>query len=316
MTCDELGPELIDYIKGELEPERLKTVETHLAKCAHCRTEAEGLKQTLAALRGELVPIELSAHFRLALADRIDEAATRGRSTLPRAAQPSERRVPGMRKSAAALLLDHARRSPYFAASLLAHAAMLALVCAVLLRDAHVTREEKLHNAASEPASEPATYTALASPRYAAYLSRSEARRIETEAQRTDGDVRVSLATLYFVEDADLVLTVDRELGCVKGYYAAAEGENSRAALLQRNPGAAEARIENATLVVPSRLAACLRPSLNLVVFSLNDRLELWSKPTWESFGKEFAAAPAGSTETALADCRAAALPSRREERA
>ena len=54
--CDMLGALLSERRRGELDPEQAHALEAHLAECARCRTEAQGLESVLAAV--ELPPID------------------------------------------------------------------------------------------------------------------------------------------------------------------------------------------------------------------------------------------------------------------
>jgi type II secretory ATPase GspE/PulE/Tfp pilus assembly ATPase PilB-like protein len=48
MTCEEARDELIAYTRGELNEERTKAVEEHLARCAGCTRELEGAREVMA----------------------------------------------------------------------------------------------------------------------------------------------------------------------------------------------------------------------------------------------------------------------------
>src|SRR5215471_14565106 len=54
--CEMLGALLSERRRGELAPEQAHAFEAHLAECARCRTEAQGLESVLAAV--ELPPID------------------------------------------------------------------------------------------------------------------------------------------------------------------------------------------------------------------------------------------------------------------
>ena len=52
MTCRELASFIVDYLAGELPPERAGAFERHLELCANCRRYLEQYGQTIAAGQG------------------------------------------------------------------------------------------------------------------------------------------------------------------------------------------------------------------------------------------------------------------------
>jgi anti-sigma factor RsiW len=50
--CDEISPQLVDYVDGELASEQVPAVEDHLASCAHCRQLVKALDQSLSIAQG------------------------------------------------------------------------------------------------------------------------------------------------------------------------------------------------------------------------------------------------------------------------
>jgi anti-sigma factor RsiW len=54
MTCEEVLAVLSDYLDGELAPEALATVETHLHACQDCARFSGRFRATLGALREHL----------------------------------------------------------------------------------------------------------------------------------------------------------------------------------------------------------------------------------------------------------------------
>jgi Putative zinc-finger/HEAT repeats len=50
MTCDDVATAIPDYLTGNLDPGALALVQAHLASCAPCRHEVEGLSETWARL--------------------------------------------------------------------------------------------------------------------------------------------------------------------------------------------------------------------------------------------------------------------------
>jgi RNA polymerase sigma-70 factor (ECF subfamily) len=69
-TCPDVLQLLSRHLEGDLDPEVCATMETHLARCAHCREACDSLKQTLALCR-QLptpdVPAPLAASIRSAI---------------------------------------------------------------------------------------------------------------------------------------------------------------------------------------------------------------------------------------------------------
>ena len=70
MECEMLGALLSERRRGELAPEQVRALEAHLAGCARCRDEAQGLESVLAAV--ELPPIS-SAELEALRARRIGD---------------------------------------------------------------------------------------------------------------------------------------------------------------------------------------------------------------------------------------------------
>jgi predicted anti-sigma-YlaC factor YlaD len=66
MTCDDVATATPDYLTGDLDPKDLELVQAHLASCASCRREAEGLSETwtrLGVLSGEAPSGRLREEF-------------------------------------------------------------------------------------------------------------------------------------------------------------------------------------------------------------------------------------------------------------
>ncbi len=288
MNCEQCKNELVDYLKDELDSEVRRQVEAHLSGCEECCKEREILEQTFDTLARELVPIELSAHFRMALAERLDAATIESgqdQPDQPHIVRSSERHIRDMKRPAVIKLWDHAKRSPYFAASLVLHAAALLIICAAVVKMQAQSR--KIVTIESrQPAN---TGSACAQPEFTAYLARKDAHRIKTRAVPVSNGMRVDLSQLYFMGKQELVLVGDDDLSCVRGYFVESESGNSRNLLMKQYPDATSGIISNAEVDLPMSLARYISASRELFVFRLKDRLEFWSRPTWNRLRRKFA---------------------------
>ena len=71
-TCRDLAELLIDFVAGELSPERRQRIEQHLKKCPPCVTYIETYKLTITLTRKlpcRPLPPELEDKLRVALAE-------------------------------------------------------------------------------------------------------------------------------------------------------------------------------------------------------------------------------------------------------
>jgi len=287
MDCEALESQLIDYLKDELAPGEREVVDAHLAGCEACRTELHALEATFDVLRRELVPIELSAHFRMALADRLDEAtqATLAAAPAHKAVRASERHIREMRRPTLVKFWDHARRSPYFAVSLLLHAAAFCIIIAILVKT-QTEQPPQMLNPDVEAAIE--QNRVLRDPGFQAFQRRADAPVIRTRAVAVAEGMQVDLAQFMVLSDETLVLVGDNELNCVQGFVAGGEDTPSVETLISQHPGASVERMEKAKVTIPQALGSYFKPSLELFVFRLNGRYEFWSQPTWNQLRKRF----------------------------
>ncbi len=291
MQCDRMGPEWIDYVKGEVGPEERNEMDAHLAACEVCRKEVEGLRRTFDALQEELVPIELSAHFRMALADRLEEATDETARVGPaseeqktRAMRASERHIREMKKPVVTRLWEHARRSPYFAVSLLAHAAALLVIFAILVKMQGAPEAPRLVVERGGPNEE---YRLHPQTRFEvpAYLTRRAAPHLSIRAVDVDDGIQVNLALFMMPDDdRDLVLVREERLGCVQGFFA--DTDEERRAIQKKHESAIVRTIEDYRLTIPTKLVARLEgerdEARDLFVFRLQDRYEFWSHASWK----------------------------------
>ena len=74
IDCEMLGAVLSERRRGELSPEEVRALDSHLAGCARCRQEASGLDAVLAAV--ELPPVSI-AELEALRARRIPDAPRR-----------------------------------------------------------------------------------------------------------------------------------------------------------------------------------------------------------------------------------------------
>jgi len=276
--CDS-APDLVEYSKGELEPAAAELVATHLRECPACRRELASIDAVFSALRRDLVPIELSAHFRLALARRIDSPAD---SAGPGRERPSVRILRECDPGTATRLVAHAKRSPYFVLSLFAHAAAVLLVAGLVFMFGR-----------KEPPAAPTLHFRLATPdaedagsarRLASAVRlRRSATRTESRARPVEGGVEVDLASLLTPPTGRLMLYGDAELGCVRALPLSAEEPLLAAQLREAHPDAVEAAVDGTLLRIPDTLARSHLPTADLFVFALADTIEFWSRPTWNS---------------------------------
>ncbi|MBN2714164.1 MAG: hypothetical protein JXR97_17225 [Planctomycetes bacterium] len=323
MNENEAMLELVSYYKGELESEKKALVEEQLEKSAACRKELEAIGRTFDALHKELVPIELSAHFRMALADRLDEATqpaqTKGGIEIIRS---SERHLRDMKKPAVIRMVEHAKRSPYFAASLLLHAAAVTLLVGFYFHMRSTQPQQPgsnnqlvVSNEISMIPEDAATKRKM--DRFNAYSFRSRVPGFTTKAEYAPGGIVVNVAQTM-KEDGNIVLDVNSGLSCVVAILTDGEGQPATESILKEFPNAVAARIQNSRIKIPSTVAMdYMDATSNLHVFDLGSQIEIWNEPKWTELKSEFEKMTASHASSSYALCtpeRFAILPRREEE--
>ncbi len=290
MTACEFSLELVDYLKGEMDAAEAQRVEEHLERCEACRHELASLKQTLNALHKDLVPIELSAHFRLALARRLDEALNAQRCGAPRGEKVSSRSQRSRAPRLLGRVAAQARRSPYFALSLLAHAALIIIAAAIFVT---ISRARSSAVSPVPPAAATAANTqeentaALA----AAYQMRAQAPRVEVALEQTpQGEMRVNLAALLLQADEILLLEGDPLLRCLRGYRA---DRQKLEEMRTRHRDSVVCTLAEGYLALPANLAAAyLGAEKRLLAISLEtteaDCIEIWTAAAWRDLERRF----------------------------
>lgn len=310
--CRDIESELVSFCKDELTPAERAEVEAHLAQCAACRAELASIEQTFGALRKDLVPIELSAHFRIALTDRIDQATQAATPAGLHVVRSSERHIRDMKRPLVTRLYDHARRSPYFAASVFLHAAAALLIVAVFLQVNNTQPGtgtvviEQTPVAAHPLDDERQTLQA-------AWRIRREAPSFTTRAVVTPNGLAVDVAQ-SMTEDGPAVLIADDVLQCVMIFPVDRENTPSGEALQAKLPGAVMGSIQNARVRIPSTVARDFVSADNdLRVFQLARRLEIWGEPRWTEVDRTFGAGIGTAGIDIPAHLVAAILPKRDE---
>jgi anti-sigma factor RsiW len=71
MSCEEVRPELVAYLDGELEEELRARVEAHLEGCEACRAERDAYARTLQQVE-QSPPPGISPEFRRSFMERFD----------------------------------------------------------------------------------------------------------------------------------------------------------------------------------------------------------------------------------------------------
>ena len=289
MARCEVSLELVDYLKDELDEDERVRIEKHLVACEPCQRELEVIRQTFGTLHRDLVPIELSAHFRIALASRLDEATTaavHGPQTGLRAVRPSSRLLREPNKGFATRVVEHARRSPYFALSILAHAAAILVAATVVVMLPRGTAETPPHEGIiiEKPPPHPEDINATL---MAAYRDRTRVPRIESRAETVAGGIRVDLGLLMTPPQGTIVLLPDPRLRCVRGFPADHDRGPRSADLLAQYPDAVACSIRETKIDVPEAIAKDFLPAgetyvVQFIVAKTNQEcLEFWSKPSW-----------------------------------
>lgn len=279
MQCQEVLDELVAYDRGELDAHDLLRIGDHIAACENCRAELHALRSTMQLLRHSLVAVEPSANIRQRMRERI----SRPRSML------SRRRFITMGRASAGwqgLLTDRLRRSPYFAASLLAHAALLlvALGVGVYYWGADGDRDETHAIRAVHTASQRAR---------AMHGIRTQAMRVSTRLNQNQLDLtphsRAASAEAVY-------LAGDPQNGCIWAFPVGGptnrSEEDFRRQMRRRNSLGLFSRVPNkdGRFAIPEALSAqYLEGVKEVVVVDLlttprKERLEIWSASRWNAY--------------------------------
>lgn len=299
-ACQDMQDRLIDYHKGELLPGEVQKVEAHLAECPACAAVLENVRGIFGKLREELVPVEMSAHFRAALHERIraeaeaasvpavgEESPVTLAPLRPPTMWHSERYLREMRKPLVQKIWAHARRSPYFAASVLLHG-VAAVVLVALLVQLHTkptphplpTAEavdpgmgERIYEYVIEPEGQYAVYAA-------AYHQRTGRPHVLTRAVREGDWVHVDVS--QFAGQATLVAVPDLYFGMIRMYFADGDGYPDSAGLMSRFSQGTLCRVERNVVGIPGAVADPVFGDGSAVrIFDMEDRLELWNEERW-----------------------------------
>jgi len=283
MDCHEIEPELVGYLKDELAAAEREAVERHLAACPVCQEDLERYRQTFATLRRELTPIQLSAHFRLALAERIAAAET-GKTSF-KIVRSSERHRAELDKPALTYLWEHAKRSPYFAASLLVHAAAITVIVAAVFNFGQPIEQRRPQVSYTIVDDDPDAFAEMPAPGHIAYSYRKDVRKVPVTGRKLEtGAVRVDVGALTMLANDTLVLVGDNTLHCVRAYFTDPASGLTAAALLSQYENSVLCKIANAELDIPPALAQASLDNLSLLVLDMQGGLEIWTQPTWQSF--------------------------------
>lgn len=301
-TCKDMQEHLVDYHKEELTPGERERVAAHLRDCPACTAELKAVRDLFARLQEELVPVEISAHLRAALHDRIlaetravgsppemeDAAPLTLGSLRPSGMRPSERYLREMRKPFGRKVWDHARRSPYFAASIFLHAAAAVVLVALLVQlhtkptapagtetaDGRDAGMEGIYEYVIQPEGQQALYAR-------AYHQRVDRPHVLTRGVREGDMLQVDVS--QFAGRATLVGVQDRYLGMIRMYFADAEGYPGVEELMQRYPNATLCRVERNVVRIPASVAdPVFGTDTGIRIFDMEDRLELWSEERWQ----------------------------------
>ena len=79
MTCTEFLAQMTDYFDGEVQPELLAEIQSHLGECHHCEILVDTTRQTIKVYRDHQV-YELTDEVRERTVARIMAACTERRS--------------------------------------------------------------------------------------------------------------------------------------------------------------------------------------------------------------------------------------------
>lgn len=285
--------ELVAYLHEELSPTMKHEVESHLLDCTSCREELARLRALRALLHTELPPIEPSARFRLALARRLSEIASRQAScpleeetspAMPSFPSSSEKEnrpstLPPSRLEALSRYFPR-RGSPWFA-SLLVHAAVMVVLIALFLslRDFSSSSRSSLSKVQTDLAPLPPDESSIVSAwkiRKAAFQFRSEVRWLDNQAL---------LDIAERMSEGEVVLQRHPTWGCVQVFLPEHAGNPGMEDLLHRHEGAVPARVQNALLAIPLSLArSSFGHEASVRVFDLCHTLEIWSESQWQRF--------------------------------
>lgn len=310
-ACRHIGPELVSYIKDELTPAERDEIKEHLDSCELCRDELTALNRTFDALHKELVPIELSAHFRIALMDRIDEATQASAQQSPKPVRQSKRHLNDMDRPVITRLFDHARRSPYFALSMAVHAVAALIVLGVFIQMNRMGDNNRENVIVHGEDNAQDSNVNDANFMRTAWQTRREAPSFTTMAAAATGGVKLDV-TQSMTEDGAVVLVPDRRLDCVVALLADREGRKRSEELLATVPQAVAGTIENATLVIPATMSGDLFTAGDaLRVFQFAGRLEVWSDAHWSELSGRFTAGIDATRADVPSHLIAAVLPRR-----
>ena len=109
MQCDDLGPEMLEYLAGTLPDDRLAEIRAHLAQCQACRDEIDATAELWNELGATPAPrpesARMRARFDAALQGYIDGQAESRVVSLAAARRPAVQWQPWLQLSGAAALI-------------------------------------------------------------------------------------------------------------------------------------------------------------------------------------------------------------------
>lgn len=287
-------PDLVSYLKGELTSTESEAIENELTQSASLREELESLKQTFAMLQKELVPIELSAHFRMALMETIEEKTSADESEkaqekehiikLPEIRQ-SERHIREMKKPAASRLLEHARRSPYFAISIALHAAAVMILVSIFIQGKTGNDRPRVNvhgGRGGETGHEVVISMAPSQQFKLAAVRQRQGYGFLSKPTANPTGLTINLAQAMR-DDNTVVLTTHPQFNCVVAFLTDRKGQPTSEELLKRFPGSVASQIANAALNIPQAMVGDrFAADTPLRVFNLDDRIEIWNEKRWQ----------------------------------
>lgn len=158
-------------------------------------------------------------------------------------------------------------RNPYFAASLLLHIAAAVVVVVLIVKLQQ--QREKMPTISINP-----TIVETTIPLDKIVAVRENRSAILTMGKRLgNGEIAVNIA--QFADNAQLLLTADESLSCLRAYFSSVEINGEIDGVI--------CEVVNAQLNIPQKFVSVFGDNLNLRIIEMDDHLEIWDNARYQT---------------------------------